>query len=273
MTAWDAIFSFLRGPWDLRIDQVGLILALGALYFGAVIRHARSAAEPADRGRMALFLLGLSTLAYAVASPFDRLADDYLFSAHMLQHQMLTLIVPPLLLLGMPGWMARPLLSAPWIARVGRTHAYPVVAFGAFNLLFAVVHFPAIYDRLFGDEIWHFATHAVIVGTGILTWLPLFSPVPDVLPRLSLPGQLLYCFVQTIPGSFAGSLITLADGVLYRRYGDWPLAMAMSPLADQQLGGLLMWVVQGTFFLILLTVLFFIWANREEKDAYGFAPR
>jgi cytochrome c oxidase assembly factor CtaG len=66
-----------------------------------------------------------------------------------------------------------------------------------------------------------------------------------------------------------GSLITLADKPLYGHYGTAPEAFGVSALADQQLGGLLMWVIGGTFWLVILTVIFFVWADREQHDAYA----
>jgi putative membrane protein len=108
----------------------------------------------------------------------------------------------------------------------------------------------------------------VFLVTAVFMWLPLLSPIPDVLPRLSQPAQMLYCFLQTLPGALVGSLLTLVDHVVYRHYGPWPLEVGMTPLADQQLGGLLMWVVEGTFWLVALTAIFFAWADREEATAY-----
>ena len=211
------------------------------------------------------FAAGLLLLALAIQSPLHHLADRYLFSAHMVQHLMLTLVVPPLLLLGTPGWLVAPWFRADWVKKFGHTAAYPAVSFFSFNLLFAYIHLPTVYDAAFSNEMTHTVLHAALLVTGLITWLPLASPIPDVLPRLSAPGQMLYCALQTIPGSLVGSLITLSDRVLYRHYGVAALEVGVDPLADQQLGGLFMWVVAGSYFLVLLTVLFFIWADREEK--------
>jgi cytochrome c oxidase assembly factor CtaG len=112
-------------------------------------------------------------------------------------------------------------------------------------------------------------THIAILVGAVLTWLPLLSPIPDVIPRLSQPSQMLYCFAQSIPGAMVGALLTLSDRILYRHYGMGPFELGISPLADQQVAGLLMWVVGGTFWLVALTIIFFRWADREEAHAYG----
>lgn len=220
----------------------------------------------------------MAVLWLAVQSPLHHLADRFLFSAHMVQHQLLTLVVPPMLLAGIPPWLVSPLVDRLGIrdsaTRFGRSLAYPIAAFALFNLFFAVLHSPRIYDGLFADELRHFLTHGALVGTALFTWMPLYSPIPDVLRRLPLPGQMLYCAIQSIPGSLIGSLIALSERVVYRHYGTAPALLGVDPLSDQQLGGLLMWVVTGTFFLGLLTVIFFIWADRSERNEprSGSAP-
>jgi putative membrane protein len=127
---------------------------------------------------------------------------------------------------------------------------------------------PVIYDSLFGPELLHRVTHILILLGAVITWLPVLSPAPERLPRLSQPAQMLYCFVQSVPGALVGSLLSLADFVLYRHYLRGPLELGVSPVADQQLGGLLMWVIGGTFWLVAMTVIFFVWADREEARAY-----
>ena len=131
------------------------------------------------------------------------------------------------------------------------------------------MHFPAIYDRVFATELTHRAAHIVLLGTAVVMWLPLASPVPDVIPQLSAPARMLYSFLQTIPGGIVGALLSFVDWVMFGHYGAKPMLLGISPMADQQLGGLLMWVVGGTYFLLILTVIFFRWADREERTAYG----
>jgi putative membrane protein len=255
--------------WDVHPS---LLLAIGALAagyaIGVVVVGRRVARKPSPL-RVLSFAAGIFVLLLALQSPLHHLADDYLFSAHMAQHLLITLFAPPLLLLGTPDWLIREVVSRLPRPAALRTLAYPIVAFAAFNLLFALVHAPAIYDAVFGNEPAHRAMHIVLIAAATVMWLPILSPVPDLIPRLSQPAQMLYCALLTIPGALVGSLLTLADWVLYRHYGTKPLELGISPVTDQQLGGLLMWVVGGSFFLVILTVIFFFWADREEAQAYG----
>jgi putative membrane protein len=269
----DALLEILRSGWDIHptlLAPIGLL----ALVYGLTVGYgvaSRGRRFPA--GQVIAFALGIATLLLALHSPLHHLADDYLFSAHMVQHLVLTLVVPPLLLLGTPDWVIRPVLDRPLVRRAARSPLYPVVAFAIFNIPFAFIHFPALYDGLFGTEASHRATHVALLVTAAITWLPLVSPLPDVIPRLSAPARMLYCFVQTLPGALVGALLTFVDWVIYRHYGAKPMLLGVSPIADQQVGGLLMWVVGGTFYLVILTVIFFIWADREERTAYAGGGR
>jgi putative membrane protein len=263
MSPWELIATFWQTGWDAHPERVALFVLMLALYAAS---YRRLGPDPSGARHAWWFALGMVLLVLSVQSPLHHLADRYLFSAHMLQHQALTLIVPPLLLFGIPPGMGLGVLRKPWLIRIGHSPGYVVAAFGIFNLLFALIHAPAIYDAIFASELAHFFTHAALLGTALLTWLPLFSPWPEVFRRLPLPGQLLYCVAQTIPGSLIGSLIALSEQVVYRHYGTQPLALGVDPLSDQSIGGLFMWVGTGTFFLGLLTILFFVWADREERQ-------
>jgi putative membrane protein len=265
----DAFVAILRSGWDVHptlLAPIGVLAVVYALGIGYGVARRRGGATI---GQVITFALGIATLLLALHSPLHHLADDYLFSAHMVQHLVLTLVVPPLLLLGTPAWLVRPVLDHTIIRRAGRSRLYPVAAFAIFNVPFALIHFPVLYDALFGTELGHRATHVALLGAAVITWLPLASPVPDLIPRLSAPARMLYCFVQTLPGSLVGSLLTFVDWVMYRHYGANPMLLGVSPVSDQQIGGLLMWVVGGTYYLVILTVIFFIWADREERTAYA----
>ena len=263
------IVEVFASPWDVHLSLLLAIGLLVAVYVSGLVRVGRRLGRAPSAWQLLSFAGGILVLLLALQSPLHHLADDYLFSAHMIQHQLITLAAPPLLLLGTPDWLVLGAARRLPFQAALHTTAYPIVAFAFFNLLFSLAHVPVIYDTLFGDEVLHRATHILFVVAAMITWLPVLSPVPAVIPRISQPAQMLYCFLQTIPGTLVGSLLTLADWVLYRHYGTRPLELGVSPVTDQQLGGLLMWVVGGTFFLVVLTVIFFLWADREEAKAFG----
>jgi putative membrane protein len=225
-------------------------------------RFAGSVSVP--RWRQVSFTAGIVTMFVALATPLDTLADEYLFTAHMLQHLLLTLAAAPLLLIGMPGWLVRHLLSATRLTGFVRWARHPLVAFFGFNLVFALAHVPSFYELTLASEPLHAAEHLVFVGTAVLMWMPVLSPVRDIAAPYPPLGQVLYLFLQTVPASLLGALLSATSSPYYPTYVLAPRIVSLSALEDQQLGGLLMWVGSGMYFLIATGVVFFVWASREE---------
>ena len=219
---------------------------------------------PVRAGRQIAFYAGVALALIALASPLDTLGDEYLFTAHMLQHLLLILGVAPLLLAGTPGWLMRDLLGALHLTGFVRWARHPLVAFLSFNLIFAFAHVPAFYELTLANESLHAAEHLVFVLTAMLMWMPVLSPVPDIAAPYPPLGQVLYLFLQTVPASLVGALLAMAGVASYATYALAPRVSPLSPLEDQQLAGLLMWVGGGLYFLIATGVVFFAWASREE---------
>ena len=162
------------------------VLALGALY---VVTGWGMGRRVVPR-QAAAFAGGLVTILVALNGPVDGLADARLFSAHMAQHLLLAQVMPPLLLLGLPDWMLRPLVHLPAVRPLARRLTHPLVAFILYNALLIVIHVPAVFELMVRDEGAHIALHLLLMAAGILTWWPLLSPLPE-LPRLTYPGQML----------------------------------------------------------------------------------
>jgi len=221
-------------------------------------------AMPVSSGRQIAFYSGITLALLALASPLDTLGDKYLFTAHMLQHLLLILGVAPLLLLGTPGWLLHELLGAVRLTGLVRWAHHPLVAFFGFNVIFALAHIPFLYELTLASEPLHAAEHLVFIATAMLMWMPVLSPVPEISAPYPALGQVLYLFLQTVPASLVGGLLALAGTASYATYEVAPRITALNPLEDQQLGGLVMWVGGGLYFLIATGVVFFAWAAREE---------
>jgi len=214
-------------------------------------------------GQKALFATGLLTLFFALNGPLHDLSDEYLFSAHMVQHLVLVFGVAPLLVAGTPGAMLRPALAWPGVRPVARWLTRPAICYVLFNVIFAAWHLPPLYNLAMAVHPVHIVEHLMFLVTAVLMWWPLLSPLPE-LPRLSYPGQMLYCFLMSIPMSIVAAYVSLADHVLYPAYAVAPRVWGLSPIDDQQLGGLIMWI-PGAYFLIgVMTVVFFKWVSNGE---------
>ncbi len=257
------------GPWqrwDLHPSVVIGLVLLGGLYVSL-------GGLRAGPRRVASFAAALVVLFLALNGPLHNLSDSYLFSAHMVQHLVLTLVFPPLLLYGTPAWVVRPLLGPPAVFRVARWATRPLIAGVIFSAPITLWHFPRFYEAALEHHALHIVQHLVFLATAVIMWWPVLSPVPE-LPRASYLAQLLYLFALGLPMSLAGALITLADGVLYPFYVAAPRVWeGLAPLADQQLGGLLMWVVGTIYLWGAASVVWFRWSVREERgDADGAVP-
>ena len=221
----------------------------------------RNRASPSTAQRLS-FVAGLATIFLALNGPLHDLSDHYLFSAHMVQHLLLTLVAPPLLLWGTPGWMLRPLLRLPVAGSVARRVTRPIVCFAIFNVTVAAWHLPQLYNTAVLVHPVHIAQHLMFMAAAVLMWWPILSPLPE-LPRLSYPGQMLYCFLLGIPMSVIAIYIAYADVLLYPAYASAPRLWGIGPMDDQLIGGLIMWIPGGLFFVGVMSVVFFRWAAVE----------
>jgi len=260
--------------WDWHPSVVIGLALLGGLYV-----YLGGLAAP--RRRVTAFGASLVVLGVALNGPLHNLSDGYLFSAHMVQHLALTLVFPPLLLYGTPARVVRPLLGPAWVLRSARRATRPLAAGALFSAPITLWHVPQFYESALEHHPLHIVQHLVFIATAVIMWWPILSPVPE-LPRASYPTQLIYLFALGLPMSLAGALITLSEQVLYPFYAGAPRVWGLAPLADQQLGGLLMWVVGTIYLWVAASVVWFRWSAREESgdveravplEAYGNAIR
>jgi putative membrane protein len=230
---------------------------------------------PSPGQRLAYFS-SLALLFLTLNGPLHDLSDFYLFSGHMVQHLVLTLVVPPLMIFGTPGWMLRPLLRRAQPFAAARTLTRITSCFVLFNVVLAVWHLPPLYNLALANHGVHILQHLMFIAASVLMWWPLLSPLPE-LPRAAYPAQMLYCFLMVIPMSIISIYIAMADTLLYPAYAAAPRILGITPMQDQQYGGLIMWIPGGVFFYAVMTVVFFKWSNRgedtQESAQVGWVPR
>jgi putative membrane protein len=258
-------FSWTNWSGD-GVLRGGLLFLAGAYLLGiGPLRQRFRLGPPVSWRQIACYLSGVFCLLVALEGPIHELSDNYLFSAHMIQHMLLIYAAPPLMLLGMPGWLLRPLLRPPGVMRIARIVTHPAAALACFNIVFSLYHIPQYYNAVVMDHRLHIAAHLVFIVLALQTWWPILSPLPE-LPRLNYPLQMLYVFGQTFSGFLVGSFITNSQTVLYPFYSDAPRVWSLTPQQDQQLGGLIMWVFGGFYLLLVYSVIFFAWARAEGVD-------
>jgi cytochrome c oxidase assembly factor CtaG len=270
--------GFLHSDWRPDPTVVLGVVALIAAYVAATgpLNRRRDGADrrPVSTGQRVAFLGGAVALLIALSPPLDDWADDYLLFAHMFQHLVLMFVVAPLWLAGMPAWFFDPLLRRPLLARGGYLLTRPVAAFVVANLVVTIWHLPGPYDAALRHEPLHVVQHLSFLGAAMLAWWPVLSPVP-AWPRLALPVQCLYLFLESIPGGIIGAFVTLAAPGVYGYYDGVPRIWGIDLATDQQFAGLMMWVGAGLVYLLWITIIFFRWAAGEEAKelpAAGHQP-
>jgi putative membrane protein len=253
--------------WHPHLDVWALVAVLAGGYWLAIRhwgpRHVSPGEPSATRGQKAAFYLGVLTIWLAADWPVHELAEERLMSVHMVQHLLLSLVAPPLLLLGTPGWLLRALLRPRWLAALVRGLARPLPALLLFNAFIAFSHWPLIVEAALRSELIHFGLHAALVSTALLMWMPVLSPMFEI-PRLRYPSQMLYLFAQSIVPTVPASFLTFADGPIYPFYGIAAPLIGVDPVVDQRIAGLIMKIVGGFILWGFIAVLFFRW-NKQDS--------
>jgi cytochrome c oxidase assembly factor CtaG len=196
----------------------------------------------------------------ALASPLDAL-NARLLLAHMAQHLLLMVVAPPLL------WMSKPVvplllalappvrrtvvgaLVLPEVRLLSHVLTDPLVSWAAFVVAFWTWHLPALYELALRSDFWHHVEHACFFGTACLFWRPVILPWParSAWPRWAMIPYLALADVQN---SALAAFLTFSDRVIYPSYGALPPMWGLSPLEDQAIAGVIMWVPGSLAFLL-----------------------
>lgn len=264
------------GGWGLDAWLVALLLFLTAVIYarGALrLRHGGRRHGGLRTAHVFAFLSGWGTLALALLSPLDAWGKA-LFSAHMVQHELLMLIAAPLLVAG------KPLAVAAWAFRSGQSGSFavavravrrsrvwralesPLCAWSLQLLAVWLWHAPRLFQAGLGSDWLHAAQHASFLFSALLFWWALLRRGSDGL-------AVLYVLTTAIHTGVLGALLTFAPQPLYPAYLQTTAAWGMTPLEDQQLGGLIMWVPAGLILLATAMILFAKWLAATERRALG----
>jgi putative membrane protein len=269
-TFHDLWFTWGRDP--LVIASLALA---GWLYCRGVRRLWRESGRGhgASRAEVWAFAGGWLALFVALVSPLHPWGE-VLFSAHMTQHEVLMLVAAPLLVLAhplvpflwaLPGRWRRSIGAAgkrraiqkPW-----RAVTHPLVAWAIHALALWVWHAPALFQATLRSDFVHTLQHLCFLGSALLFWWAL------VHGRQGLMGYgaaVLYMFTTSVHSGVLGALITFASAVWYPAYAQTTQSWGLTPLEDQQLGGLIMWVPAATVYVIAALALMLGWMRESER--------
>ncbi|MDO3680905.1 cytochrome c oxidase assembly protein [Paenibacillus ehimensis] len=262
-----------RVVWGL---EMLLTVALAAVFY------MRYKGGTVSGRQTASFFVGLFLLYFALGGPLN-LGGHFWFSIHMLQQSVMYLIVPPLLLRGMPEGFFRALSDNPWSRRVIRVFGNPIFAMFLFNGAFSFYHIPVIFDAAMSNYALHNALHLLLFFSAFALWWSVFSPAGAIYAMSELK-KMGYIFLNGILLTPACALIIFAKAPMYETYTAGgqllclpfyaipvePVAFSspwLTPLSDQQLGGVIMKIMQEISYGCLLGLVFFQWYRREKDKA------
>ena len=250
--------------WLLVASVIGLGLYVARVIAPKIPTTIRGEG-PAISGRQkAWFVLGVVILWVASDWPLHDVAEQYLYLFHMIQHFLLTLVMPAVFWLATPKWLAR-LVVAPGRRGWGvlRRVAHPVVAAIIFNATVIATHWAVLVNTSVQVAPVHYLVHLVVVTAAFIMWIPVVGPWDEL--RLTPPGQCIYLFVQSIIPTVPGAWLTMAETPIYWVYDHGPRLFGISVIEDQQYAGLFMKIGGGTWLWILIIAIFFRWALALER--------
>lgn len=265
--------------WSAWSFDPGVLLVIGvsAMVYARGVGRLWNRAGPGrgiPRWRFRCFAGGLAALFLALVSPLDAMGTA-LFSAHMVQHEVLMLLAAPLLVLGLPVIALLWALPIGWRRTLGRwakgavarrafrSLTHPLTAWSLYALALWVWHMPALYQATLRSEWAHIAQHASFMGSAVLFWWVLLDPAR--VRRGEYGTSVLYVFTTAVHGSLLGALLTFARTPWYPAYAPTTPAWGLSPLDDQQLGGLLMWIPPGFLYLCIALAAAGVWLRAMEN--------
>ena len=267
------------GAWTFDPLVVLTLLGSAALYAAGFRRLRGHGRAP---GRAVTFGLALLASVIALVSPLDAMAQAT-FSAHMVQHLVLIVVVAPLLVVSRP---VRTILAGlPRRARrqVARTAAElagsrlakalrrPAVAWAVFAIALWGWHLPAMYDAAVLDPSLHALEHLTFLGTSVLTWAVALDPRRR--EGLAPLGRALFLLACGLQSGLLGALLLFAPTPLYPVHGAGPALWGLTPLRDQQLAGAIMWVPPSAVYLVVAVVLLVRWFRWMDARSAAEAVR
>ena len=253
----DAVFS----SWDLNPALLISTLAIAFLYTRGAVRLQRRAPHRFGLSQLLAFYGGLIAILIALMSPLHAFAG-WLLTVHMIQHLLLMMVAPPLilygapyvpLLFGLPKEVLKdgvgPLLTWTVVRKIGRFVSHPIFCWSAFVFTNIGWHLPPLYELALRSPGWHEVEHLCFLGTALLFWWPVIQPWPWVTstPRWA---TILYLFLADFQNTALSAFLVFYERALYPTYGRMPRIGGMTALEDQAAAGSIMWVAGSLFFLV-----------------------
>lgn len=257
-------------PFHLYTEVIGIAAGMVTGYeLGIRLLAPRYCPEdevPVTATQRSLFYAGVIVLVIGLSWPIHDLGEQRLFMFHMVEHLLTALIVPPLLLAGMPWWLTRALVAP--IMPVVKLVTKPLIALILFNGWLALLHVPGVVELQLTNELFHRFAHLMLFVTATIMWWPVIDPIPDT-QHLTPFGKMGYVFLQSLVPTIPASFMTLGSTPLYEIYTTFPRLWGISAMTDQILAGLIMKIGGGLILWTAIAWIFFSWYNEEQGYETG----
>ncbi len=253
--------------WHNEPFLVGGLIFFGWLYAilaGPLRERLTGASAPYPRAHAVKFYSALALFYLAVGSPLDQIGERFLFSAHMLQHQIIIYPAAVLFLLGLPDWMVRPVTSRPALSGLLRLLSRPVICGLVYTVVVSGWHLPFPYDLALQNKTVHILEHLLFFGAALFYWWPICSPSREF-PPASYAGQMIYLVAVVIGMTPVFAYITFSQDILYATYEYAPRITWMTPADDQLLAGSMMKLIGFAVAMTAFGVAFYRWNQATER--------
>ena len=261
-----------RYQWHPEVWVLVAFLTGSYIYMVRVIGpKAVPAGQPAvSRFNIGCFVGAMLMLWVASDWPIHDVGEEYLYSAHMLQHMMLSYFLPPLVLMATPEWLLRVLIGDGKLYRVVAFMCRPVTAALVFNVVVIVTHVPGVVTASVENGPLHYSLHFAVVLSGLLMWMPVVGPLPEF--QIGPLAKCVYLFLQSLVPTIPAAWLTFAEGAVYETYDQPVRVWGLSVQHDQQLAGAIMKTGGGIFLWTIIIFLFFrrfaAGYNAANADSY-----
>jgi putative membrane protein len=209
------------------------------------------------------FIGAMVTLWVASDWPLHDISEEYLYSAHMLQHMMLSYFLPPLALIATPPWLLRVLVGDGRLYAGLKFLTKPVIAGVLFNVVVIISHIPMVVNSSLDNGPLHYSLHALVVLLSLLMWMPVVGPFKEL--HMGPLAKCIYLFLQSIIPTLPAAWLTFAEGAVYNEYDIPVRVFGWSVTVDQQLAGGIMKLGGSTFLWTIVVYIFF----KRFANGYG----
>lgn len=247
-------------PWRFQAHPEVWILILGLIFaFVYTVRVLGPRVAPAGqimpKRQKRIFILMITLLWLASDWPMHDIAEEYLYSVHMVQHLILTYIVPPLALLATPEWLFRLLIGNGKVYKVVHAITRPVVGVIVYNLTLLLTHTPQLVNRSADGGPIHYSLHVLVVVTSLMFWTPVCGPIREW--RMSDGAKMIYLFGTSLIPTIPAGWLTFAEGSVYNHYDTSVRVGGISVLSDQQAAGGIMKLGGSVYMWTLIIYIYF----------------